>query len=483
MMGRKAAQPELYVSFSLDAAVPRHHILRKIAAAIDFEFVPSLADPYYSRRRGSHSALPEAQRSGPPPASTTRAGCMLPGLIDGHVHIQGQRNRMPSASPFAAVKHFLRLCMLHGVTTIRDTGNSLETVFYAREWSERYDGPRVFASGPMLDSPPLAWPDSRLVYDAPTAREQVHKLAVEGVDFIKAYRHVRPSLLTSIVEEAAAHDLPVAIDPGATSARAAAERGVLSVEHVANLVSVAREGTPDDRHNDCVRKAMIWAEVDIEDRAFQEGLEVLARRRVYVVPTLAVFRRWCLIEELLAEPDLQQLLPILPYHAELIAAREPADEAKVWAQLRIGGLSTAERAQVHEGLARMEAATLELLHAGTPVAGGTDTGNPSLVPGKALHDELTQMVAAGLSPPQALTSVTATAAALLRRPELGVVVPGAAADLIVVDGDPLTNIADIRRVRAVMKNGSWVDPAHLRSRTDAALTSAVGITVQAGEVE
>jgi transposase len=48
MMGRKAAQPELYVSFSLDAAVPRHHILRKIAAAIDFEFVPSLAAPYYS---------------------------------------------------------------------------------------------------------------------------------------------------------------------------------------------------------------------------------------------------------------------------------------------------------------------------------------------------------------------------------------------------------------------------------------------------
>ena len=48
MMGRKAAQPELYVSFSLDAAVPRHHILRKIAAAIDFEFVPSLVAPYYS---------------------------------------------------------------------------------------------------------------------------------------------------------------------------------------------------------------------------------------------------------------------------------------------------------------------------------------------------------------------------------------------------------------------------------------------------
>lgn len=48
MMGRKAAQPELYVSFSLDAAVPRHHIVRKIAAAIDFEFVRSLAVPYYS---------------------------------------------------------------------------------------------------------------------------------------------------------------------------------------------------------------------------------------------------------------------------------------------------------------------------------------------------------------------------------------------------------------------------------------------------
>jgi transposase len=48
MMGRKAAQPELYVSFSLDDAVPRQHILRKIAACVDFEFVRSLAAPYYS---------------------------------------------------------------------------------------------------------------------------------------------------------------------------------------------------------------------------------------------------------------------------------------------------------------------------------------------------------------------------------------------------------------------------------------------------
>jgi hypothetical protein len=49
MIGRKTAQPELYASFSLEAAVPTQHILRKIAACIDFEFVRSLAASYYSQ--------------------------------------------------------------------------------------------------------------------------------------------------------------------------------------------------------------------------------------------------------------------------------------------------------------------------------------------------------------------------------------------------------------------------------------------------
>ena len=48
MMGRQTAEPELYVSFSLDEAVPRRHILRKIAACVDFQFVHGLAEPYYS---------------------------------------------------------------------------------------------------------------------------------------------------------------------------------------------------------------------------------------------------------------------------------------------------------------------------------------------------------------------------------------------------------------------------------------------------
>lgn len=141
-------------------------------------------------------------------ADVLRTKFLMPGLIDAHVHVTGYVEGLPAGVPFQPMKHFARLCIYNGVTAVRDTGNSLETLFYLREWTEEFRGPRVFGSGPLLDSPPLTWPFSRIVRDEAAAQREVARLAFEGVDLIKAYRHIGPGLLATIVTAASEHGLP-----------------------------------------------------------------------------------------------------------------------------------------------------------------------------------------------------------------------------------------------------------------------------------
>ena len=175
---------------------------------------------------------------GPGPADGEQLRCkfLMPGLIDSHLHIAGYVEGSPAGVPFQPMKNFMRLLVLNGITTVRDTGNSIETIQYMREWGERFIGPRVFSSGPLLDVPPMVWPFSRIVRDPASARRQVEMLHLEGMDFIKSYRNVPADVLTAIVETARSFGMDVAADVRALPAIDAARCGVRSLEHAMNLL-------------------------------------------------------------------------------------------------------------------------------------------------------------------------------------------------------------------------------------------------------
>ena len=97
------------------------------------------------------------------------------------------------------------------------------------------------------------------------------------------------------------------------------------------------------------------------------------------------------------------------------------------------------------------------VHAGGRVATGTDASNQLLVPGAGVHLEMELLVHAGLTPLEALRAGTLWAADLLRADSLGRLRPGAAADLVVLGGDPLAEIKNTRRIVRVMLAGKWVD--------------------------
>jgi imidazolonepropionase-like amidohydrolase len=98
-----------------------------------------------------------------------------------------------------------------------------------------------------------------------------------------------------------------------------------------------------------------------------------------------------------------------------------------------------------------------LLAAGVPLLAGTDSGNPGVFHGLALRHELALYVEYGMTEAQALTSATSAAADFVGHPELGRIEAGAVADLLIVEGNPLDDIAALAQVRAVYKDGVAVD--------------------------
>jgi hypothetical protein len=104
-----------------------------------------------------------------------------------------------------------------------------------------------------------------------------------------------------------------------------------------------------------------------------------------------------------------------------------------------------------------------LAAAGAPILVGTDTGNPFVVPGAALHDEIELMIAAGLPRPRVLRAATADAARFLGAPRDGVVEVGARADLLVVASDPLTAPLPLVPDGVVLR-GRWLPRAELEAR-------------------
>jgi imidazolonepropionase-like amidohydrolase len=98
---------------------------------------------------------------------------------------------------------------------------------------------------------------------------------------------------------------------------------------------------------------------------------------------------------------------------------------------------------------------------------GTDAMNTGVVPGFSAHDELADLVSAGLTPYQALRAATANAAEFLTvAGQRGVIAAGQHADLLLLDANPLDDIANTRRIAGVMLRGRWIPRAEIAELLD-----------------
>ena len=369
------------------------------------------------------------------------AAYVLPGLIDMHVHF-------PPDTGLRQVEIAAFLFLYHGVTTVRDAGDTDGTSSTpVREGvaSGAYPGPRSFACGPFFDGPEPIWPNSRVVTTPEEATAAVVEVAAAGWDCIKVYDRLAPEVLEAIQAAANRHGLPVI---GHVPRAVPFEEARLDdVQHMTGVQDVAGSMEPYPEI------LAAWEDFD-EERAARIEAAAL-EHDIAFTPTLVTTERGIAYDDyeaLRAGPDAS-LLP--RFYADV-----------VWSPTE--GLPFL-RERTPAGTALMRAAYPKvasfvgrLVQAGATVHAGTDTQIAFIVPGIALHREIRLLAEdAGLGPEAALAAATTVPGESLPVAQLGRIEPGAPADLVVFRRDPTFDLAGLDDILAVVADGRLYTRAEL----------------------
>lgn len=369
---------------------------------------------------------------------------VIPGLIDAHAHVER----------WAAERY-----VAWGVTSVRDMGaSSTDTALALRNDLNlgAILGPRMYTAGAMIDGMPPTYPAAIGVATSGDARKAVDQHAVAGTDFIKIYTKLTPQLLTPLLDEAATLRLPVAAHLGRIDAVTAARAGVASIEHMAGVVQAAALNPQPfvlahDRFlGGWTLEEMGWAGLD--SAAVARVAQRVAAAHVAVVPTLVLHEMMSRLDNptLLSRPGMEDV------PAGAASVRDVAG------LLRRTGWRAPQLQAFRRSRPRQNQFVRDFKRAGGLIAAGSDAANQLLVPGLSLHEEMSLLVAAGLSPLEAITAATRKGAELLRADSLGTVAAGKIADLVVLDANPAADIGATRRVAWVMIRGRMIRPDSLR---------------------
>jgi imidazolonepropionase-like amidohydrolase len=369
---------------------------------------------------------------------------VLPGLIDGHVHLRDWQ--VPMFLPY-------------GVTTIADIHNDTAWSIAQREAlkSGKMIGPRLYVSGARVTGP-LGPPttDGSYVRDVAEARAYVRSLAKAGVDHIKVDLTITDDQLRAVIEEGRAAGLKVL---GHTqNIKTAVDMGMKHMEHMDTMARalLAQEGKDP-------RPAGTTPEAVANLKLFPPLIEYLVKQGVYINPTLVLMwggntERWrdqyALAEKLAQDPNL---------------AFVPADAMATW--------TTPPRSRA--GYANIAEFLKKYSDAGGKILAATDTGITGIIPGLSLHYEMQMLTDMGIPPMKALQGATLWAAEVLgREKDLGSIEVGKLADFTIIESNPLADIGATKNVRMVIKGGEvmkmtydpkWVNPI---PRGTAAVTQA-----------
>jgi imidazolonepropionase-like amidohydrolase len=387
--------------------------------------------------------------------STDVAGLWItPGLVDAHVHFSqtgwadgrpdslDARDRHPYEKTIADLarhpERFGRTYLCSGVTAVFDVGGYAWTLGLPA-WAEPdLEVPRVAAAGPLLSTIDhwLNLPAERqfmVLTDADAARAGVRYLAERGSAAVKVWYIVdkdhpvetSAAAVHAAGEEARARNLPLIVHAtGLAEAKEALRAGAKLLVH-----SVGDKPVDD------------------------ELLDLAKKNGTIYCPTLTVFSGYY---RMYTGASQHQAPPIDDPNGCI----DPLTRAKVAETAQITAPISADRIKglelrVTEG-ARTAASNLKrVFDAGIPIAMGTDAGNPLTLHGPSVYAEMEAMQAAGLTPSQVLTASTRGGAmAMGRAKDFGTVEKGKLADLLIVGADPTADIANLRKLRYVVRGGA-----------------------------
>ncbi len=363
---------------------------------------------------------------------------LIPGLVDAHNHFGGIAFDGRDETRIRTRDQHLRQYVMFGVTTVRDpAGNPL--VLATRDAINRGElfGPRIFTSWGVMDGAPPLFPGPPSFADPEQAADFVRLTAAHGYDLVKVYSTMDIEVFDAVMDAAAEVDLTVAAHvPMKVPLEHALANGLRSIEHLTGYdVACARPDRTMQPVASDIYQGWAWC----TPAKVQALAAMTARYVVWNVPTLVLW------ENTVPEFDRPQR-----------ALGEAGRFEHPMTRVGMDWLYNLYDARARAGIAGTRSARLGLVKAlsdaGAPLLVGTDIS----ATGYTVHREMGLFVEAGLAPYQALRAATAEAARYLNREgEFGTLVPGASADLVMLDADPLADIANTRSIRGVMVRGAW----------------------------
>ena len=366
-----------------------------------------------------------------------RGRFLIPGLWDMHVH-----------SPLPSAERLLPTFVEWGVTAVRDMGSDAQMVSRWRSAvaNGTLTGPRIFFAGPILDGPlgramPAEHRRWRIeVTGAEQAARVVDSLASLGVTFIKVHERLAPDVFQAIVRRAAERGLHAAGHiPSRAGADAAIAAGLRSVEHLVNVPIPCGAEAQAIQPRTGFERIFGWC-ASTDQRPLYARF---AAAGTWHTPTLVVQQRIALgARGVRGDPGTAALPDDIRRTLEAILPVDPR--------------MTAESRRRIERLFAKRVEQVGTMHrAGVKLLVGSD--GPMVATGWAVHEELALLVRAGQSPAEALRAATLEPARYFSATDsLGTIAVGRRADLVLLDADPLRDIRNTRRIRAVIANGRQV---------------------------
>lgn len=372
---------------------------------------------------------------------------LLPGFIMFHEHMfypagGGQYNQQLTSFP--------KLYLAGGVTTIRTAGSleaytdlSLKQAINAG----RVPGPKMYVTSPYFNGPGLNLLQEKALIGPDHARKMVAYWDYEGVDDFKVYAQISRELLQVVVEEAHKIGKKVTGHLGAVTYREAADLGIDNLEHG---FFVSTDFVPDkveDKNPSGRAQRESLLKLDPEGPKATSLIRHLVQKGVAITSTLTVFEAMTPGRPLLPNAALDTMLPEARDRFLRTWSRMATRPKSDWPALFKKGMEL-ERKFFKEG--------------GLLLVGTDPTGNGGVVAGYSNLRAIELLVEAGLTPLEAIQVATLNGARYLEvEDELGTIDVDKIADMVVVNGDPASNIQDIRKITIVFKDGIGYDSQKL----------------------
>jgi len=358
---------------------------------------------------------------------------LLPGFSDMHIHT------------YFGDEQQLKLYVVNGITTVLNlSGNPQRLGWKQKIASGEILGPAFYTSGPIVDGNPPTNSSHVAVNNRREAEKEVDEQARQGYDFIKPYSALSPDAYRGIIDAAKRdHIRLVGHVPWSIGVQGTIDASQDAIAHIEELYSyfVNRHlKLPPDTQPDPTKIARLAGS--------------LRDHNISVITTLSananILKQATDLNQVLDSPETK----FIP-RTNLDECRRDdpfANRSSDW---------VLENKIMVPFLFKIAAG---LQAAGVRMMAGTDATNPMMVPGFSLHDELEQLVQAGLTPFEALVTTTRNPQLFLGRfQETGTVTRGKSADLVLLEGNPLESISNTRRIAGVVIRGRWLDHRQLEA--------------------